>query len=403
MHKMTKRAGFSVVVAAALLASGCGASGSGTPSGNGGTTPGTSDVAQADSASTGDDAVGGTSGDAAGGTSTGQDAGSVDDAGAVAADAGVTVSDSSAPNNDAGGAKLKENTDDLCDDGKDNDDNGYTDCDDFGCSKNSKVTVCKGGGAGGPNSCVGKCGQYDENAACHCDDLCADFLDCCDDYKKVCGGSSPGSASCKDKCGDYDASAQCQCDEACSDAGDCCADFVQLCGGATGTTAPSNSSLVISELMVRSQSGTDEGEYVELHNTASATVDVAGYELVYKENVKMKFSAKGGKTVILGGGYLVIGRTKDAKKNHGAPVDYTQKVIGLGNGGGDIWLVNGKAVIDKVHYIKTDVKLGEAWQLSSDKMTALGNDSPTSWCAAKANYGTAGKKGTPGAANAVCK
>jgi hypothetical protein len=35
-----------------------------------------------------------------------------------------------------------ENTDASCSDGIDNDDDGFTDCDDFGCSQNPLVTVC---------------------------------------------------------------------------------------------------------------------------------------------------------------------------------------------------------------------------------------------------------------------
>jgi hypothetical protein len=36
----------------------------------------------------------------------------------------------------------KENTDELCSDDVDNNGNGFTDCDDFDCSMNDMVTVC---------------------------------------------------------------------------------------------------------------------------------------------------------------------------------------------------------------------------------------------------------------------
>lgn len=35
-----------------------------------------------------------------------------------------------------------EDTDETCADGLDNDDDGFTDCEDFSCSKNASVTVC---------------------------------------------------------------------------------------------------------------------------------------------------------------------------------------------------------------------------------------------------------------------
>ncbi|MFY0540612.1 hypothetical protein [Nannocystis pusilla] len=37
-----------------------------------------------------------------------------------------------------------ESTDELCDDGDDNDDNSYADCEDFSCSRNQSVFVCEG-------------------------------------------------------------------------------------------------------------------------------------------------------------------------------------------------------------------------------------------------------------------
>ena len=69
-----------------------------------------------------------------------------------------------------------EDTDALCADGIDNDGDGYIDCDDYNCSRNSAVTVCgSGGGSTG--------GSEDTNA------LCADGQDNdgdghidCDDY-----------------------------------------------------------------------------------------------------------------------------------------------------------------------------------------------------------------------------
>ena len=39
-----------------------------------------------------------------------------------------------------------EDSDAACSDGIDNDNNGYTDCDDFSCTRNDAVTVCGGGG-----------------------------------------------------------------------------------------------------------------------------------------------------------------------------------------------------------------------------------------------------------------
>ncbi len=92
-----------------------------------------------------------------------------------------------------------ENTNARCDDGEDNDLDGYTDCEDFDCTSDPNITVCDEGGAdagdegggddgggevGGPNSCVGLCGEASTN--CYCDEQCAGQGDCCADFNEVC-------------------------------------------------------------------------------------------------------------------------------------------------------------------------------------------------------------------------
>jgi len=92
---------------------------------------------------------------------------------------------------------VDENTDAACDDGDDNDNDGYIDCDDFDCSDNPNVTVCDdgadtgdeggggdGGGMAGPDSCIGQCAGMSEN--CYCDNLCSKNGDCCADFDAVC-------------------------------------------------------------------------------------------------------------------------------------------------------------------------------------------------------------------------
>ncbi|MAX09637.1 MAG: hypothetical protein CMG13_02095 [Candidatus Marinimicrobia bacterium] len=67
----------------------------------------------------------------------------------------------------------------ICDDGIDNDGDGFIDCDDFGCGDD---TVCGGGGSCAEYGCV----DYNPDNACQCNDLCADFGNCCDDYEQEC-------------------------------------------------------------------------------------------------------------------------------------------------------------------------------------------------------------------------
>jgi hypothetical protein len=64
--------------------------------------------------------------------------------------AGSAAGQGGAAGSGAGGAASEpETTDALCSDGKDNDGNGFADCEDFNCASSAGLTVCNQGGAGG--------------------------------------------------------------------------------------------------------------------------------------------------------------------------------------------------------------------------------------------------------------
>lgn len=92
----------------------------------------------------------------------------------------------------------------------------------------------------GKNGQANRCGQFDNNWKCNCDDACAQYGDCCKDKDEVCGGgTTTPDDSCKDKCDkDLGNNAACYCDEQCLDFGDCCDDYEAICkGGSTCTPA----------------------------------------------------------------------------------------------------------------------------------------------------------------------
>jgi len=69
--------------------------------------------------------------------------------------------------NEAGGQDLF-----LCSDFNDNDGN---------------ACACAGGGGPPPaDSCEGRCGEFDPNESCQCDNACQNFGDCCDDFQELC-------------------------------------------------------------------------------------------------------------------------------------------------------------------------------------------------------------------------
>jgi len=382
----------------------------------------------------GTDNSGAGSGGSSGGatvTDAGDDGGAADtgvqDGGAAVSDAGAT--DTGDPGADGTGADSDKSDTEQADTEQADTEKADT--------EKADAANADAGPAGG-SYCPGKCGTGEalvgpDGDKCYCDGACKQFDDCCPDFVKecdkpgVCGngkceppedpttckvdceGPPPvGSGSCKDECGNSDGiptpnGQECYCDASCVDFDDCCKDYVALCGGSTPTTPTTGApGVFISEIMVRSQSGADDGEYVELHNSATATAKIDGWKLIYKGAVTLTLKGKAGPLEIPGGGYFVIGRSADPKKNHGATPDFVQTTIPLGNNGGELSLKDGKTEVDAVEWTKADVVLGASWQLSADKMDAKSNDVPTSWCPSKAAYGTAGKMGSPGSANAKC-
>ena len=93
-------------------------------------------------------------------------------------------------------------------------------------------------------SCEGSCGL--KLGSCYCDLKCADYGDCCPDFKTVCQnyiqnktnstnqsyGIQAKVNSCEGFCGGK-ANGKCFCDSSCQAYGDCCEDFDQYCKSET--------------------------------------------------------------------------------------------------------------------------------------------------------------------------
>ena len=81
---------------------------------------------------------------------------------------------------------------------------------------------------------------------------------------------------------------------------------------------------------------------------------------------------------------------------------YVYDNFAMGNKGDEIVLDCAGVLIDEVIYDEFVVNEGAAAQLSPDKFDPVLNDDMKSWCKATKEFGPAGKKGTPGAANTAC-
>ena len=157
----------------------------------------------------------------------------------------------------------------LCDDGLDNDGDGFIDCDDFDCDCGGEDCSngidddgdgfidcddfdCDCGGEDCSNGidddgdgyidcndfdCTGDSNCPSEDCSNGIDDDGDSFIDCddfdCDD-DSVCGG---GGSCAEYGCVEYTPSNSCQCNDDCDDFGNCCDDYEQICSG-EGCTDP---------------------------------------------------------------------------------------------------------------------------------------------------------------------
>ncbi len=184
----------------------------------------------------------------------------------------------------------------------------------------------------------------------------------------------------------------------------------------------------VDEAMVNPKAVADEmGEWIELRNTSSQSVDIRGWTLkdAKKDSVKIT-SAK--PLVVPVGGYLVLGASIDPGENGGAKVDYS---YGNDEGPPKFMLNNGSAdqIILECNGVQIDVvayaPLGDACSdpvpppncadvgfpvpvgksMNLDPLPKFGdavkNDDSKNWCEALNPFG-AGDLGTPGTVNSTC-
>jgi len=158
--------------------------------------------------------------------------------------------------------------------------------------------------------------------------------------------------------------------------------------------------LLLSEIMPRSQSGTDNGEWFELYNPTRSPLELEGCEIFDNRAESIDASL-----IIEPGGYAVFARSTDPAVNHGLPrVDWNYGGIALNNSGEVLGIRCGGTVIDQFDYPSGLVVLGAAAQLRTDVLDPIEADDAESWCIAPegVGFGTADKRGTPGAAT-ICE
>jgi len=185
-------------------------------------------------------------------------------------------------------------------------------------------------------------------------------------------------------------------------------------GGPTTDTAVTSflqpGDLIITEILYNPNGkptpiADDQGEWIEVYNPGTKTVDLAG--LTLRDIGKDKYVIPaGGKTTVAPKAFVVLGRSSDTTTNGGIKVDipYGTKMT-LNNGIDAVVLETADGVIiDQVLY---NIALG--WPNLSGVSLALSpsftdanvNDQPANWCGALTEMAD-GDKGTPGMPNDEC-
>jgi len=155
----------------------------------------------------------------------------------------------------------------------------------------------------------------------------------------------------------------------------------------------------VTEFMAKSQSGSDKGEWIEVHNSTDFPLDLGGCIL---RDAGTDSHEIAGPVVVVAGGHGVLARSDDPAENHGLEVDYVYSGNSLKNASDEIILECAGVVIDEVSYTSILVAQGVAAQLDPEFYADDANDDLANWCPAVDVYGTVGKLGTPGGANPAC-
>lgn len=178
----------------------------------------------------------------------------------------------------------------------------------------------------------------------------------------------------------------------------------------TGTVvcSPAGAALAIVEVMVASQSGTDQGEWFEVANMGTCTVDLRGLVIGSPATDGTPVTH----TVTMGevapGEHFVFALSGEPAENHELPFDYvygtgTRADVFLGNSGDLLTVAYGGVELDRVAWTAEDFERGVSLQYPRG-MSVTHNGDLARWCGSSRVYSTSGGTfyGTPGAPNGDC-
>lgn len=158
--------------------------------------------------------------------------------------------------------------------------------------------------------------------------------------------------------------------------------------------------VIITEIMNDPLALSDyKGEWFELHNTTSSTIDLQGMVITGSGSESMTISTS---LPVSANGYVVLGVRDTA--TGGSSVDYTYTYNNFKLYASDSITLKQTAgtILDTVSFSPLDpFPQTEGYAMSTSATTPSGNDSGYSWCLAESTF-TTGDYGTPGLANPSC-
>jgi hypothetical protein len=162
--------------------------------------------------------------------------------------------------------------------------------------------------------------------------------------------------------------------------------------------------LIITEIMNNPSVVNDsEGEWFEIHNTGSQSIDLNG--MVVSDQGSNTFMVSTS-LIISPNGFTVFGVNDDSSVNGGATVDYVydSMVMALGNGDDELIISNVSGTLDEVLWDNGSTfpdPNGASLNLDPSSFTDVANDDGANWCESSSVL-SAGDFGTPGALNDTC-
>lgn len=184
----------------------------------------------------------------------------------------------------------------------------------------------------------------------------------------------------------------------CGALGKVCSQGQCVTQGSTGTPNAAGQ-LVFSEFMAKAVAGSsDKGEFVELYNPGTGTLDLNG--CAFKDKAGTHTIAQS--VQVAAGDYVLLAMNSDTTLNFGLQPDYVYSGIQLNNDGETLRLECGGLLIDEITFTTTWIVEAASMQLSSSKLDSVSNDAKANWCTSTSGYGSSGKLGTPGSANTAC-